>query len=1079
MDFRILGSLEVRSDGRTVDLGGPKQRALLLALLLEANAPVAIDRLVDALWDDEPPDTASKALQIYVSQLRKAIGRDRVETQPPGYLVVVDADELDVQRFERLRAEGRHRDALALWRGPALADVADRRFAQSEISRLEELRLACLEDRLEEDLAAGRHREVVAELETLVRANPLRQRLCGQLMLALYRSGRDAEALAAYADARSRLVEELGIEPGRELRELQQRILRQDVDLDVDIADRDLPTGTVTFMFTDIEGSTARLDAVGTEAYAQELDRHRAIFRAAFERYGGVEVDTQGDALFAAFPTAPGAVAAALEAQRELAREPTRARVGLHTGTPHVTRTGYAGLDVHRGARIAAAAHGAQILASAATAELLGDAVGLRDLGRYRLKDLPDVEHLYQVGDGEFPPPRALHRTNLPVAATPFLGREAEVAAVRSLLEREDVRLLTLTGPGGTGKTRLALRAVEGAGDDLPGGVWWIPFPAVRDAELVLPTIAKALDVPLRPGQPVADAVAAALERAPIVLVLDSVEHLLPQFATELSSLPSLGQATVLVTSRERLRLAGEHVYVVTPMTPPDAVELFRARTAQRGVVVDDDESVAELCERLDHLPLAIELAAARAPLFTPRQLLERVSERLHLFVGGRDADPRQQTLQATMAWSYDLLVERERRLFARLAAFVGGCSYDAAEAVCDADPDTLQSLIEKSLLRRRDGDEPRYWMLETIREYATLRLGAEPDHDDVAARHTAYYLDLAERAGLELAEGDSTRWSWLDRLDADVANLRAMLRRLDEVGSDEERGRAAAALWRYWVSRDVGEGLSWLRQAAALSLPDVVRARVLHGLTAIAIRLGELEVAEDAARERIELHRRLGDDRGSAESQVLLGSVAAVGVELAPDVRAALESAVAYGREAGETTILAGALSTLGYVALREGRIDDALASSREAARLWRRLNRDDQVAVALINVASALVAAGELDRARTTLQRGLRLAVSLGDRDHVAYCLDGFAAADVAAHDFRRAALLLGAADAVRAAAGTRREPFEEEVNERTHATVREALGAEYLDAVLDGANRTLEDVVELVLEPEAEIAHDRGSL
>jgi|tagenome__1003787_1003787.scaffolds.fasta_scaffold20969700_1 predicted ATPase/DNA-binding SARP family transcriptional activator len=1075
MEFRILGPLEVLADGRALDLGGPKQRALLGALLLAANRAVSSDDLVRALWDDEPPGTAQKALQIHVSNLRKLLGRERVETRVPGYLLRVAEGELDLQRFEGLEAKGRHAEALALWRGPPLADLADRAFAQADIARLEELRLSCLEGRLEQEIESGREREVIPELEALVRDYPLRQRLRLQLMLALYRSGRHAEALAAYQEARTQLVDELGIEPARELRQLQQQILQQDPALDSGRLHEQLPSGTVTFLFSDIEASTARLDAIGAEAYALELQRQRAILRDAFGRHGGVEVDTQGDALFAAFPTAPGAIAAAVRAQEVLAGQPVRVRMGIHTGTPLVMDTGYAGLDVHRGARIAAAAHGGQIVVSSATAALLDDAGLLRDLGRHRLKDVPDAEHLYQVGDADFPPLRSLHRTNLPVAATAFLGRGRELAEIVDLIGRDEVKLLTLTGPGGTGKTRLALRAAERLSDSLPGGTWWIPLATVGDPKLVLPTIASALEVSPRPGEPLADTLSAAFAQQPAAVVLDSAEHLVPGIAHELASLESLGQTTVIVTSRERLHLAEEHVYLVQSMTPRDAVDLFLARTAQQGVSVADEAVVEQLCARLDHLPLAIELAAARASLFNPEQLLERVGARLDLFRGGHDADPRQRTLRATMEWSYDLLDDQERRLLRSLAVFVGGCSYDAAESVCGADPDTLQSLIEKSLLRRRDGGEPRYWMLETVREYARTKLDEDVDRDDLGRRHMTYYLAFCEQAGHEIAGAGAGHSDWLARLDGEIANVRVMLQRLSLDGGDEERGLVAAALWRYWVSRDLAEGLGWLEQAAALQLSDETRVRVLHGLAAIAIRLGRLDVAEAAARERVELHARLGDELGSAESRVLLGNVAAVLDDLAPDARDALEAAVSFARNANETAILAGALSTLGYVALRGGDATEALAHSLEAARLWEELHRDDQLVVALINAASALVGQGELERARATLRRSLRLALTLGDRDHIAYCLDGYAAADAAADELLRAAVLLDAADALRAETGTPREPYEQRVNERTRAIVAAGLGDDQGDTPAGSGTLSPDEAVALVLEERVPITHD----
>jgi non-specific serine/threonine protein kinase len=427
------------------------------------------------------------------------------------------------------------------------------------------------------------------------------------------------------------------------------------------------------------------------------------------------------------------------------------------------------------------------------------------------------------------------------------------------------------------------------------------------------------------------------------------------------------------------------------------------------------------------------------------------------------------------MEWSYDLLTDVERRLFRSLAVFVGGCAYDAAESVCGADPDTLQSLIEKSLLRRRDGGEPRYWMLETVREYADTKLDDAGDRYELGRRHMTYYVAFCEEAGREIEGAGAGHSDWLARVDGEIANVRVMLQRLAVDGVDEDRGRVAAALWRYWVSRDLGEGLGWLEQAAALEFTDETRVRVLHGLAAIAMRLGRLDVAEAAARERIELYTRLGDELGSAESRVLLGNVAAVLEDLAPDARAALEAAVSFARDAGETAILAGALSSLGYVSLREGDAAEALASSLEAARLWEQLRREDQLVVALINAASALVGQGELDDARATLRRSLRLALALGDRDHIAYCLDGYAAADAAADELLRASVLLDTADALRIETGTPREPYEERVNERTRAIVAAGLGDDHGAAPAGSGSLSLDEAVALVLEERVPMAHD----
>jgi DNA-binding SARP family transcriptional activator len=414
MDFRILGPLEVIEHGHKLDIGGQKQRALLAVLLLHANEPVSTDLLIDALWEDSPPETAQKALQVYVSQLRKVVGRERLETRAPGYLLRVEPSDFDLARFQVLRKEGRCAEALAEWSGPPLADFAFERFAQREAARLESERLACVEERIELDLAAGRHAELVGELEGLVRISPLRETLRGQLMLALYRSGRQAEALTIYQEGRDALVEELGIEPGPELRRLHQAILRQDSELEPAVGGA--PTGTVTFLFSDVVGSTSLLRELGQARYAEALEAYRKLFREACRTLAGYEIDTQGDAFFFAFGRAKDAASAAADSQRALAAHSwpdgvsLRARIGLHTGEATLTDGRYVGLAVHRAARICSLGRGGQVLCSSATASVLEDEelgdLSLRRVGEYRLKDFDQPVALYQVGlESDLPAP--------------------------------------------------------------------------------------------------------------------------------------------------------------------------------------------------------------------------------------------------------------------------------------------------------------------------------------------------------------------------------------------------------------------------------------------------------------------------------------------------------------------------------------------------------------------------------------------------------------------------------------------------------------------------------------------------
>jgi hypothetical protein len=424
---------------------------------------------------------------------------------------------------------------------------------------------------------------------------------------------------------------------------------------------RELPRGTVTFLFTDIEGSTRLLHELGAERYATALGEHRQVVRKAYAQQEGVEVDTTGDAFFVAFPTAPGALAAAREAQERLS---IPVRMAIHTGTPLLTGEGYVGEDVHRAARIAAAGHGGQVLVSAATAALVRDD-GLRDLGEHRLKDLSAPERIYQLGGGDFPPLKTLYRTNLPVPATQFLGRDDELAEVHELLASDEIRLLTLTGPGGSGKTRLALQAAGIAADAYPDGAWWVPLAPVSDADEVMPAAARELGG----GGPLDQLVG---ERR-LLLVLDNFEHVVgaaPEVSRLLSECP---HADVLVTSRERLRVQGEQVFPVPVLERAESRELFSARARAVQPAFAPDEHLDELCGRLDDLPLALELAAARTALLTTEQLLERLGSRLDLLRGGRDAEVRQRTLRATIEWSYELLTPEEQRTLAALRSSAAG----------------------------------------------------------------------------------------------------------------------------------------------------------------------------------------------------------------------------------------------------------------------------------------------------------------------------------------------------------------------------------------------------------------------
>jgi predicted ATPase/class 3 adenylate cyclase len=770
------------------------------------------------------------------------------------------------------------------------------------------------------------------------------------------------------------------------------------------------PSGTVTLVFTDIEGSTRLLDSLGPEDYRTALGEHQRAVRDAFGRHGGYEVDTAGDGFFYAFSTAAGAAHAVEDAMAALDDGPVRIRAGIHTGEPIVEAPKYVGLDVHRAARIMAAAHGGQTLLGQSTRDLLDESFAVRDLGEHRLKDLSAPQRLFQLGAGDFPRPRTLHLTNLPVPATEFLGRDRELGDVVEQL-RNGVRLLTLTGPGGTGKTRLALQAAAEAADDFTEGVWFVPLAPLRDAGLVLRHTAQTLDVIEQPDRPLADVLAEMLSGRRMLLVLDNAEHLLPAAAAAIATLRDLDGPKLVVTSRERLQLTGEHVYPVPQLSPPEGIELFTARATAIDPGFEATDHVEELCSRLDNLPLAIELAAARVAVLNPEQILERLGGHLDLLKGARDADPRQQTLRATIAWSYELLTPEERELFARFAVFAGGATLDAVEDVCEADFDTLASLADKSLLRR-DGD--RYRMLETIREYGTDQLD-EAAREDLIERHGSYYEHFATEAEAGLCGRDGGRW--LDLVEHELPNLRAAMGRALEHGRSARTLRIATGLGRYWHARSAAtEGRRWLEQAfAAGPAEEGARAAGSFFAGCLALFQGDLGAADKSFAEAARSAQAAGEVYLEAVSRAYLVWVARERGDLAAgqaprdeswallaritdpwersEVLLALscglfedhifkEEVVALKREIGDVIATSDSLNNIGWDALISGDLERATSNLEEALEIASNLNDTFRMTLAVSNLAHVAVLQERYVDAVGLNREALLLCIRRGDR-------------------------------------------------------------------------------------------------
>ena len=822
-----------------------------------------------------------------------------------------------------------------------------------------------------------------------------------------------------------------------------------------------LPTGTVTFVFTDIESSTRLLHELGPD-YHQALARHHRVLREAISGAGGREVSTHGDAFFAVFTEADGAVAAATTAQQQLATQEwprgreLRVRIGIHTGAGVVGADDYVGIDVHAAARVCSAGHGGQVLLTRAARDAIVTETPLLELGHHVLKDLEEPIELFQLAvDGlpqQFPPLKTLTNTNLPEPPTPIIGRTREVHYVRELLLRSDTRLVTLTGTGGSGKTRLALEVGRELVEKFPNGVTFVALGGINDASLVVPSLGEALGVEASRGRSIEEALHDHLSARRMLLILDNFEHVLgaaPLLARALAGAPGV---TVLVTSRERLHLSNERELTVPPLSPTDAVALFTARAKAALPTFEDNEldreAIEQICRRLDGLPLAIELAAARVKLLSPRALQGRLGRRLQLLTGGaRDLPERQQTLRATIDWSYELLEPTEQRLLARLAVFANGCTLEAAEEVCDASLDDLASLVDKSLLGRADdGDELRFLLLETIREYAFERLREIGEIDEVRRRHAEHYLAFAELARDELRGAGQARW--LASLDKEHPNLRAAAEYVRRAGDKEVELRFVSALWFFWIVHGhLTEAMATVDRAleGSTTQPVALRADALKAGAALAHRMGDTRRAKLYAKESIDLYRELGDLGGEASALTTLGGVALVEGD-GTRARQLYEQALGLARSLDDPFRLASALGNLGYLLLMEGDNDRAGQLFEEGLMVFRRLSSEEGVARSALNLAFVAWQRSAFKESEALMKDALRRFGSIGSREGIAYCLEGLAAVAVSHSDFVRAARLLGASAAVYETLELNLDPFELALHGWTVNEAHGQLGGEY---------------------------------
>ncbi len=882
-----------------------------------------------------------------------------------------------------------------------------------------------------------------------------------------------------------------------------------------------IPSGTITFLFTDIEGSTKRWER-NPQEMGVTLARHDELLSKAVEVNGGYVFKTVGDAFCAAFATASQALNSALDAQQSLYREHwadtgdtgdtgetdrIRVRMALHTGVAEERDGDYFGQPVNRVARLLSAGHGGQTLLSLPTYELVRDQLPagtqLRDMGEHHLKDLIRPERVFQLTipglPAEFPPLRTLDNrpNNLPIQATPLVGREKEVAEAEALLQRSDVRLLTLTGPGGTGKTRLGLQVAADMVDRFEDGVFMVALAPISDPDLVVPTVAMALGVQEAGGRPLLDSLKDHLRDKQLLLFLDNFEQIVEASSHVPELLASAPRLKALVTSRVVLRVSGEHDFQVPPLDLPnikqlpslerltqyESVRLFieRAQAAKTDFAINNDNApfVAEICVRLDGLPLAIELAAVRIRLLPPQAMLARLESRLKLLTGGaRDVPARQQTLRNTIAWSYDLLDEGEKALFRRMSVFVGGRTLEAVEAVCSADGDLpidvldgISALVDKSLIRQQEGlgGEPRFLMLVTIREYALEQLAESGEAEKLRRDHASFFLTFAEEAETHLTKADQVEW--LTRLEEEHDNLRAALSwGLSDLGEVETALHLCNALWRFWWLHGHNiEGRKWVASALekGQDAGPALRARALYSAGIMALGQGDNEKAKTYYEESLALFKELGNKQGMSWALNDLGILMEAQLDY-DGAEVLVRESLDLKRQLGDKRDVGVALANLGDILRYKNDYAQAMVLLEEGVSILREVKDTYGLATTIGALGMTVLYQGDKGRAAVFFKESLALSMELGYMMQVAGCLGGLAAVSRAERQFERAAKIFGAVQSLLDTMNTALHPGDRNDYEQNLAEVRaQLIEEEFKAAWAEGQALSIEQAIEYALE------------